>query len=121
MKMEKKMVAKFAGKCRVCGGRIEVRSNILWSREKGAAHAVCPASAPAPAAPSARSAAIEAIHAAAHASAMKWGAEGYDPEFEEVEFERLYAAKFEPNALVSRMAAEESARHEAVVRERRAW
>lgn len=32
------MTAKFAGKCRNCGGRIEVGEQISWSRELGACH-----------------------------------------------------------------------------------
>lgn len=35
----KTMTAKYAGKCRACGGRIEAGDTIRWSRAAGANHA----------------------------------------------------------------------------------
>jgi hypothetical protein len=45
------MIAKFAGNCRRCGGRIQVGETIDWSRDTGALHPQCPqgATIPAPA------------------------------------------------------------------------
>jgi hypothetical protein len=39
--MAKQMQAKFAGRCRSCGERIEVGSHILWSKAEGARHVNC--------------------------------------------------------------------------------
>ena len=41
----KTMAAKFGGKCRSCGGRIEAGELIRWSRATGAMHAGCEAEA----------------------------------------------------------------------------
>jgi len=36
-----KIVAKYRGRCRVCGGTIEPGEQIEWEREKGSAHLEC--------------------------------------------------------------------------------
>lgn len=49
---EKTMVAKFPGKCKSCGGRIEAGSSIVWSKASGARHfGGCPEVKAAPEAP----------------------------------------------------------------------
>jgi hypothetical protein len=41
--VERAMTAKFAGTCRVCGGRFEVGCGIVWAKALGARHqGVCP-------------------------------------------------------------------------------
>lgn len=37
----KVMAAKFNGKCRSCGGRIEAGEQIVWSKASGAMHDAC--------------------------------------------------------------------------------
>lgn len=87
----KKMEAKFAGKCGKCGIRFEAGAMILWAKGEGANHAECPAAAR-KAGPSAEG--IEECHRIARKYAMQWGPEAYDPECEEVAFERAYYEKF---------------------------
>jgi hypothetical protein len=38
----KRMKAKYGGRCRECGERIEVGDEILWGRGEGARHLNCP-------------------------------------------------------------------------------
>jgi hypothetical protein len=40
------MTAKFAGRCRECGDRIEKGDSILWGRNEGARHEHCPSPEP---------------------------------------------------------------------------
>ena len=38
---ENEMKAKYAGKCRDCGGNIQAGEQIMWSRDRGARHPNC--------------------------------------------------------------------------------
>lgn len=67
------MSAKFAGRCRKCGGSIHVGDRIEWSKGEGASHATCPSSTSAkPAAKPRTASALPALEAAPWAAFEKW-------------------------------------------------